>query len=79
LLVPMAGLIDPAFELARLAKKIHKIKEEIGRAQSKLGNQSFVRSAPPAVVEQERERLASFEQSLAGLDRQLGQVRALQA
>ena len=79
LLVPMAGLIDPASELARLAKKIHKIKEEIGRAQSKLGNQSFVRSAPPAVVEQERERLASFEQSLAGLDRQLGQVRALQA
>jgi valyl-tRNA synthetase len=79
LLVPMAGLIDPASELARLAKKIKKINEEIGRAKAKLGNDSFVHSAPPAVVAQERERLTSFEQSLAGLDRQLGQVRALQA
>ncbi len=79
LLVPMAGLIDPATELARLDKKIKKLREEIGRATAKLGNESFVRSAPPAVVNQERERLASFEQSLAGMDRQLAQVRALQA
>ncbi len=79
LLVPMAGLIDPAAELVRLDKKIKKIREEISRAKAKLGNDSFVRSAPPAVVTQERERLASFEQSLAGLERQLIQVRALHA
>ena len=78
LLVPMAGLIDPAAELARLSKKIKKTREEIARAQAKLGNENFVRSAPDAVVVQERERLASFEQSLAGLERQLAQVRALQ-
>ena len=78
LLVPMAGLIDPAAELARLGKKIKKTKDEIARAQAKLGNDNFVRSAPPAVVAQERERLAAFEQSLGGLDRQLAQVRALQ-
>jgi valyl-tRNA synthetase len=74
----MAGLIDPAAELARLGKKIKKTKDEIARAQAKLGNDNFVRSAPPAVVAQERERLAAFEQSLRGLDRQLAQVRALQ-
>jgi valyl-tRNA synthetase len=78
LLVPMAGLIDPAAELARLSKKMKKTSEEIARAQAKLGNDNFVRSAPPAVVAQERERLASFKQSLSGLDRQLEQVRALQ-
>jgi len=78
LLVPMAGLIDPAAEFARLAKKIKKTREEIARAQAKLGNDNFVRSAPAAVVAQERERLASFVQSLTGLDRQLEQVRALQ-
>jgi valyl-tRNA synthetase len=79
LLVPMAGLIDPAAEHARLTRKIKKTREEIARAQAKLGNDKFVGSAPAAVVAQERERLASFEQSLAGLGRQLEQVRALQS
>jgi valyl-tRNA synthetase len=78
LLVPMAGLIDPVAELARLDKRIRKTREEIARAQAKLGNDSFLRSAPEPVVAQERERLALFQQTLAGLERQLGQVRALQ-
>jgi valyl-tRNA synthetase len=79
LLVPMAGLIDPAAEQARLSKKLEKTRQEIARAKAKLGNESFVRAAPAAVVAQERERLAAFEQSLTGLERQLEQVRALQS
>jgi valyl-tRNA synthetase len=79
LLVPMAGLIDPAAEAARLSKKIKKTNEEIARAQAKLSNDSFTRSAPAAVVTQERERLAAFEQTLRGLARHLEQVRALQS
>ncbi len=78
LLVPMAGLIDPAAEIARLEKRMRKTQEEITRASAKLGNENFVRSAPEAVVVQERERLAEFERTLAGLTRQLAQVRALQ-
>jgi valyl-tRNA synthetase len=78
LLVPMAGLIDPAAEIARLEKRMRKTQEEITRASAKLGNDNFVRSAPEAVVVQERERLAEFERTLAGLGRQLAQVRALQ-
>ncbi len=78
LLVPMAGLIDPAAEIARLEKRMRKTQEEITRASAKLGNDNFVRSAPEAVVVQERERLAEFERTLAGLARQLAQVRALQ-
>jgi valyl-tRNA synthetase len=78
LLVPMAGLIDPAAELARLDKRIRKAREEIRRAEAKLANDSFVRSAPEAVVVQERARLADFARTLAGLERQLEQVRALQ-
>jgi valyl-tRNA synthetase len=78
LLVPMAGLIDPLVELARLDKNARKTRAEIARAQAKLGNDDFVRSAPESVVAQERARLAAFEQALAGLERQLEQVRALQ-
>ena len=47
--------------------------------EGKLGNENFVNSAPEAVVTQERERLADFNRTLAGLERQLAQVRALQA
>ena len=79
LLVPMAGLIDPAAERARLDKRMRKTREEIARAQAKLANDNFVRSAPESVVVQERERLADFERTLAGLARQLDQVRALQS
>ena len=77
LLVPMAGLIDPAVERARLEKRMRKLQEEIARASGKLGNDSFVRSAPAAVVVQERARLADFERTLAALAQQLDQVRAL--
>jgi valyl-tRNA synthetase len=79
LLVPMAGLIEPASELVRLAKRLAKLHDEIRRAEAKLGNDNFVRGAPEAVVAQERERLAEFNRTLAGLERQLAQVRALQA
>ena len=78
LLVPMAGLIEPAAEVARLDKRIRKTREEITRAQQKLGNENFVRSAPDSVVAQERERLREFARTLGGLEHQLAQVRALQ-
>jgi valyl-tRNA synthetase len=79
LLVPMAGLIEPASELVRLDKRLRKVREEITRAGAKLGNENFVRSAPEAVVAQERERLAEFNRTLAGLERAQEQVRALQS
>jgi valyl-tRNA synthetase len=77
LLVPMAGLIDPAAELDRLGKRCKKTQQEIDRARNKLANDNFVRSAPPEVVTQERERLADFERTLVSLERQLAAVRAL--
>jgi valyl-tRNA synthetase len=77
LLVPMAGLIDAKAELERLDKRAQKTRQEIDRARGKLGNANFVASAPEAVVLQERQRLADFERTLAGLQRQLEQLKAL--
>ncbi|MEY3465220.1 MAG: hypothetical protein RL603_818 [Pseudomonadota bacterium] len=76
-LVPMAGLIDPVAEVARLEKRIGKLREEITRANAKLGNENFVRNAPPEVVTQERERIADFERTRASLEAQLARVRQL--
>jgi valyl-tRNA synthetase len=52
--------IDKAAERERLQKEITRIDNEISKAQTKLGNASFVDRAPPAVVVQEKERLENF-------------------
>jgi valyl-tRNA synthetase len=77
LLVPMAGLIDPASEAERLGKRLAKTRDELAKATRKLANESFVQNAPPAVVTQERERVAEFERTIAGLEAQLERVRSL--
>lgn len=52
--------IDVEAEKARLDKEIARLEGEIGKAQKKLSNPSFVERAPAAVVEQEKARLAQF-------------------
>ncbi len=77
LLVPMAGLIEPQAEVARLGKRLEKTRQEISKANAKLANPSFVDHAPPQVVATERERIAQFEATAANLERQLAAVREL--
>jgi valyl-tRNA synthetase len=62
--------VDAAAEQARLSKEITRLQGEIAKADSKLGNASFIDRAPPAVVAQERSRLADFKQALARLQDQ---------
>ncbi|MEK9719874.1 MAG: valine--tRNA ligase, partial [Quisquiliibacterium sp.] len=66
--------IDVAAERERLGKEVARLKGEIAKANGKLGNASFVERAPAAVVEQERERLAGFETSLARVREQLAKL-----
>src|SRR5262249_47010373 len=49
-LVPLAGLIDPKAEVERLTKRIAKVEDDLRKTAVKLGNENFVRNAPPAVV-----------------------------
>ena len=58
--VPLVGLIDVSAERKRLDKQIVRICGEIAKCQAKLGHDTFVQHAPPAVVEQERQRLARW-------------------
>ncbi len=74
-LVPMAGLIDPAAEAERLGKLLVKAKQELAKARGKLANDNFVRNAPPEVVATERERVADFERQVASLTAQLERLK----
>jgi len=66
--------IDVAAEKARLSKETARLEGEITKANSKLGNQAFVAKAPPAVIEQERQRLADFSATLERLQQQLARL-----
>ena len=68
--------IDPTAERERLSKEITRLESEIAKAKVKLGNASFVERAPAKVVQQERDRLASFEATLAKLRPQLEKLSA---
>jgi len=77
LLVPMAGLIDPKAEIERLTRKTAKNESDIGKLKAKLGNENFVRNAPPEVVASDRARVAELEAQNAGLAAQLARVRRM--
>jgi valyl-tRNA synthetase len=77
LLVPMAGLIDPAAEIERLTKRIAKNEGDKTKLNAKLGNENFVRNAPPDVVAADRARLAELTAQNASLASQLERVRKL--
>ena len=67
--------IDIAAEKARLRKEQDRLQGEIAKAQSKLGNESFVARAPAAVIAQERQRVLDFTATLAQLGDQLARLR----
>ena len=76
-LIPMAGLIDKAAELARLDKAIEKLEKEAGKVRGKLANENFVGKAPAAVIEKEKAKLAEAESVLTKMQEQKEQIAAL--
>ncbi|MEN5250558.1 valine--tRNA ligase [Alcaligenes aquatilis] len=62
--------IDVEAERIRLSKEIERLQGEISKAEAKLGNASFVERAPAAVVEQERQRVIQFGETLAKVQQQ---------
>lgn len=66
--------IDIAAEKARLSKEAARLSGEIAKANGKLGNEAFVAKAPPAVIEQEKKRVADFGATLARIEEQLARL-----
>jgi valyl-tRNA synthetase len=66
--------IDVAAEKLRLAKEVARLEGEITKANTKLSNETFVAKAPPAVITQERKRLADFGSALDKVRDQLNRL-----
>ena len=77
ILVPMAGLIDPAAELARLSKQQSKADADAKKMESKLGNAEFAKNAPAEVVAKDLQRLAELRTEIGQLTAQIARVTAL--
>ncbi|MBO4448958.1 MAG: valine--tRNA ligase [Clostridiales bacterium] len=65
--LPLEDLIDISKELERLGKEKERLEGEIARVSGKLSNESFVSRAPAAVVDQERAKLAKYEEMHKGI------------
>ena len=70
ILIPMAGLIDKAAELARINKALGKIEVDCARTQGKLNNEKFVSNAPEAVIGKEKAKLHDFDMQMKKLKEQ---------
>jgi valyl-tRNA synthetase len=68
LILPLAEIIDLGQERARLQKESERLLADIRKIEAKLGNKDFVDRAPPEVVEEQRERKAEAEATLAKLE-----------
>ena len=76
-LVSLKGLVDLEDELARLGKLLQREQADLKKSEGKLGNSRFVDNAPPAVVEQEHQRLAAHKSKVAGFVAQIEKLERL--
>jgi valyl-tRNA synthetase len=73
-LIPLAGVLDPAAECERLRGRLAGIAEQAERSARKLDNHGFMSKAPPEVVEKERGKLAALEEERTVLEAQLAEL-----
>jgi valyl-tRNA synthetase len=73
----LAGIIDLTAERVRLTKEIAAFDSDIGHVMKKLGNPNFVERAAPAVIEEQRAKLAEAEAGKARLEAALARLADL--
>jgi valyl-tRNA synthetase len=74
--IPLGDLVDIDKQIARLGKEHERLAAEIDRAKARLCNPGFTGKAPAALVEQEKEKLATNESMLASLARRIEELKA---
>lgn len=65
--IPLEGIINVEEEVARKKKEADKIRGLITGQEKKLGNERFVSSAPPEVVQDVRDKMEANQKMLDGI------------
>jgi valyl-tRNA synthetase len=73
--VPLAGLIDPAAEAKRTEKQLGDLRKQLAGVTAKLGNENYVKNAPPEVVQETHAKAVELGQQIQVL---VGNLRDLQ-
>lgn len=60
--IPLSDLVDLEKEKERLQKEKERLNKELARSKGMLGNERFLSKAPEAKVQEEKEKLAKYEQ-----------------
>ena len=76
-MIPLAGIIDKAAELARLQKELEKLEKNIAKLTAQLANEKFVQSAPEHLVALTRAILEKDQQTQSALLEQREKIAAL--
>ena len=64
-IIPLGDLIDKEAEKTRLEEEIKKLEAEVLRAEKMLSNPGFVSKAPAQKIEEEKAKLAKYQDLLA--------------
>jgi valyl-tRNA synthetase len=75
--VPVAGIVDRRVEEHRLAREREEVEGRIAQLESRLGNNTFLSKAPSHVIGREKLKLATLEDKLKRLRRELSQLNSL--
>ncbi len=75
--IPLAGLIDKNQEVIRLNKEIEKLEKQKSQFEGKLNNENFIKGAPKAIINIEKERLAKTLSAIFDFNNQLKKISSL--
>ena len=72
--VPLAGTVDRRAEEQRLVRESEEIKGRIAQLESRLRDNTFLSRAPSHVIDKDKQKLATLEDKLKRLHRELSQL-----
>lgn len=75
IIIPLNDLIDYSKELERLEKELNTTKSELKRAESKLENEGFLKGAPEALVEKEKEKVEKYSHLIEDINNSISSIR----